>query len=219
MILLCSVLLLAAATTQLDYREPVEVKTAASAYLEMLRANCTSDPQCAQKFQLKSADELQKAKIGEPWAAFTLTYKDFRETAFQDILKVVRFNYYACPIVVEGKFKGIVRVCEDPDEPAGTFTSCGSRGPTRVAEINTFNLTLAPPSDSLYVLCILTIQNNARYIVVKQGAEFFAIAASDQAAELIRVNVRHVSRQTMFPLTEVLYKASVGAKQRDRPPR
>lgn len=219
MALLFAVLIMAGTPAQFDHREPDEVTAAAIEYLETLRANCPEDPQCAQKFQLQSAKELEKAEIGEPWAAFVLTYKDFRDNEFQDILQAARFNYYACPIVVEGQFKGVVRVCTDPDESADRFTSCGSRGPTRMAEINTFNLTLAPESDSLYVLCVLTIQNNARYIVVQQGEEFYAIAASDQAAELIRVNVWHVSRQTMFPLSEVLYKASVSAKQRARPPR
>jgi hypothetical protein len=88
-----------------------------------------------------------------------------------------------------------------------------------VAEVNTFNLTLAPESDSLHVICVLTVQNNARYILVKQGSDYYAIAASDVAAELIGVNVRHVSRMTMYPLNEVLHKVQVSAKRRDTRPR
>jgi hypothetical protein len=214
MVLLLVTLILATGRSPLDHTEPKAVVAAAEQYLETLRADCPDDPTCMQKFQIGSGDELQRAEIGEPWTAIVMTYKDFRETEFQDLLNVTRFNYFACPIVVDGEYKGIVRVCEDPDEPQAKWTSCGSRGPTRMAEINTFNLTLAPESDSLYVICVLTVQNNARYILVQQGKEYFAIAASDLAAELIRVNVGHVSRMTMFPLSEVLYKVSVSVKQR-----
>jgi len=217
--LVLAVLMLAATRSPLDHTEPAAVDAAAEQYLEMLRANCPDDPSCMQKFQIGSADELKRAEIGEPWSAFVMTYKDFRETEFQDLLKVARFNYFACPVVVDGKYKGVVRVCQDPDEPDAKWTSCGSRGPTRLAEVNTFNLTLAPESDSLYVICVLTVQNNARYILVRQGTEYFAIAASDLAAELISVNVRHVSKMTMFPLSEVLYKVSVSAKRRHTKPR
>jgi hypothetical protein len=162
---------------------------------------------------------LERAKIGEPWAAFVLTDDDFRDTEFQDLLKVARFNYFASPIVIDGEFKGIVRVCEDSDEPGMEWTSCGSRGPTRVAEVNTYHLTQAPDSDSLSVVCVLTVQNNSRYILVKKGTDYFAIVASDQAAELIQLMTWHVSRMTMFPLSEVLYKVSVNVRKVDRKPR
>lgn len=218
--LLIAVLMLSVAPSPLDYTKPEAVVKAAEEYLKMLQATCPDDPaSCTQKFQLGNINSLERAKIGEPWAAFVLTYDDFRETEFQDLLKVARFNYFASPIVIDGEFKGIVRVCEDPDEPGTEWTSCGSRGPTRVAEVNTYNLTLAPESDSLYVICVLTVQNNARYILVRQGTEYFAIAASDQAAELIQAMTWHVSRMTMFPLSEVLYKVSLNVKQEDRKPR
>lgn len=219
MVLFFAMLLLAATRSPLDHSEPVAVHNAAGEYLEMLTATCPDDPACMRKFQMGSSDELKRAKIGEPWAAFVLNYKDIRETEFQQLLNVARFNYFACPIVVDGQYKGIVRVCEDPDEPDAGWTSCGSRGPTRIAEVNTYDLTLAPESDSLTVICVLTVQNNARYILVRQGGEYFAIAASDFAADLIGVNVRHVSRLTMFPLSEVLYKVSVGARRRESKPR
>ena len=207
-------MMLATPPSPLDHTEPAAVTEAAVEYLDSLIAACPGDPGCMQKFQFGEAGDLEGAGVGEPWAAFVLTYKDLRETEFQDILKVARFNYYACPIVVDEKYKGVVRVCTDADDPGATFTSCGSRGPTRIAEMNTYSLTLAPESDSLKVICVLTVQNNARYILVKQGEEYFAIAGSDQAAELIRSNVSHVSRMTMFPLSEALYKVQVSAKQK-----
>lgn len=206
--------MLATTPSPLDHTEPAAVAVAAVEYLDSLVAACPGDPGCMQKFQFGEAGDLERAGIGEPWAAFVLTYKDLRETEFQDILRVVRFNYYACPIVVDGQYKGVVRVCTDTDESSAEFASCGSRGPTRIAEVNTYNLTLAPESDSLNVICVLTVQNNARYILVKQGEEYFAIAGSDQAASLIRSHVSHVSRMTMFPLNEVLYKVQVSAKQK-----
>ena len=113
-------------------------------------------------------------------------------------------------------YKGIVRVCTDPDDPEGSWTSCGSRGPVRLAEVNTFNLTLAPPEDSLEVVCVLTVENNSRYIITNKNGEFFMIAASDMAADLMQVHVRHVSKLTMFPLSESLYKIDQTIKQRDK---
>ena len=219
MALLLAVLMLATTRSPLDHTEPKAVSAAAEQYLITLAADCPADPTCMQKFQFESPAELKRMEIGETWAAFVMTFKDFRETEFQDLLKVAQFNYYACPIVASGKYKGVVRVCKETDQPDAKWTSCGSRGPTRLAEVNTFNLTLAPESDSLYVICVLTVQNNARYILVLKGTEYFAIAASDLAAELIGVNVRHVSRMTMFPLSEVLYKVGVSAKQRQAKPR
>jgi hypothetical protein len=195
---------------------PDGARAAAREYVDMLTASCPGDPQrCTQKFRLESAEDLRRAKLGEPWAALVLTFEDFRKTPFQDLMNTARFNYYACPIVIDGQFKGIVRVCADPDEADKLWVSCGSRGPTRVAEINTYNLTLAPESDSLYVECVLTVQNNARYIVVRQAADYYAIPASDQAAEMMQVHVRHVSRMTMFPLAEALYKVGISVQQRD----
>jgi hypothetical protein len=219
MTLLLAVLVLTATRSPLDHTEPAAVLTAATSYLDTLKTDCPADPACMQKFKFGSGGSLQRAAIGEPWSAFVMTYKDFRETEYQDLLKVARFNYFACPIVVDGEYRGIVRVCRDPDEPDAGWTSCGSRGPTRLAEVNTFNLTLAPESDSLHVICVLTVQNNARYILVKKGTEYFAVAASDVAAELIGVNVRHVSRMTMYPLNEVLYKLQVSAIRRHTKPR
>jgi len=207
--------MLATAPSPLDHAEPVAVTAAAIVYLDSMAVICPGDPGCVQKFQLGEAGDLERAGIGEPWAAFVLTYKDLRETEFQDLLKVMRFNYYACPIVIDDQYKGVVRVCTGEDDPGAAFTSCGSRGPTRIAEVNTYSLTLAPESDSLKVICVLTVQNNARYILVKQGEEYFAIAGSDQAADLIRSHVSHVSRMTMFPLSEVLYKVQVGAKRKE----
>lgn len=198
-------------------KTPPEVRVAAGEYLGMLRANCPNDPaSCTQKFHLSDVGELERAAIGTPWAAFVLQYSDFRETPFQDLLKVARFNYYACPIVVDGGFRGVVRVCTDPDEPEIGWTSCGSRGPARVAEINTFDLTMAPPEDGLEVVCVLTVENNSRYIITRQKDEFFMIAASDMAADLMKKHVSHVSKKTMFPLAESLYQIEQSVKQRDR---
>lgn len=208
--------MLATAPSPLDHTEPAAVAAAATVYLDSMAAICPGDPGCMQKFQLGAAGDLERAGTGEPWAAFVLTYKNLRETEFQDILRVMRFNYYACPIVIDDQYKGVVRVCTGEDDPGAAFTSCGSRGPTRIAEVNTYNLTLAPESDSLKVICVLTVQNNARYILVKQGEEYFAIAGSDQAADLIRAHVSHVSRMTMFPLNEVLYKVQVSAKRKEK---
>jgi len=196
---------------------PEGARVAAREYIEMLVATCPDDPAtCTQKYQLQSVDDLKRAKMGEPWAALVLTFDDFRTTPFQDLMNSARFNYYACPIVIDDVYKGIVRVCSDPDEPGTKWVSCGSRGPQRMAEVNAYNLTLAPESDSLYVKCVLTVQNNARYIVVREGTDYFAIPASDQAAEMMQVNVYHVSRLTMFPLAEVLYKVSATVKQHDK---
>jgi hypothetical protein len=212
-------MLLSSTRSPLDPTEPQAVSSAAAAYLQMLQATCPDDAACMQKFQFANVEELKGAQIGEPWAAFVMTYKDIRETQFQDLLKVAKFNYFACPIVANGKFRGVVRVCRDPDEPQSAWSSCGSRGPTRLAEVNTFSLTQAPESDSLAVICVLTVQNNARYILVKQGTEYYAIAASDQGAELINSMTWHVSRMTKFPLNEALYKLSVNVKKTSRQPR
>lgn len=219
MLLLIALLMLSSDRSPLDHTEPQAVSTAASAYLQMLQATCASDPACMQKFQFTNAAELKKTNIGEPWGAFVLTYKDVRETEFQDLLKAAQFNYFACPIVADGNFRGVVRVCRDPDQPQTEWSSCGSRGPTRLAEANTFKLTLSPETDSLKVFCVLTIQNNSRYILLRQGTEYFAIVASDQAAELLGVNVWHVSRMTRFPLSEALYKVSVNVKRKQPAPR
>jgi tartrate dehydratase beta subunit/fumarate hydratase class I family protein len=212
--LLIASMMLATTQSPLDHTEPAAVTTAAVQYLDSLVAACPGDPECMQKFQFGEAGHLKRAVIGEPWAAFVLTYKDLRENEFQDILRVAQFNYYACPVMIDQEYKGVVRVCTDKGNPGERFWACGSRGPTRIAEVNTHTLTLAPESDSLQVICVLTVQNNARYIVVKQGEEYFAIAGSDQAAELIRSNVAHVSRMTMFPLSEALYKVQISAKQK-----
>lgn len=195
---------------------PAAVRVAATEYLEMLRSSCPDNPdRCTQKFQLDDVGDLERATIGTPWAAFVLVYDDFRETPFQELLETARFNYYACPIVVDGAFKGVVRVCTDPDEPREGWTSCGSRGPARIAEINTYNLSIAPPDENLSVVCVLTVENNSRYIITRKGEEYFIIAASDVAADLMGVHVRHVSKLTMFPLGESLYKIDQKIKQRD----
>jgi hypothetical protein len=117
--------------------------------------------------------------------------------------------------VVDAAFKGVVRVCTDPDEPLEGWTSCGSRGPARIAEVNTFDLTLARPEKDLSVGCGLTVENNSRYLIPRKGEEYFIIAASDVAADLMGVHVRHVSKLTMFPLGESLYKIDQKIKQRD----
>ena len=213
---LMTVLLLLSTPPAQSGDAPEGVLAAAEGYLGMLRSSCADDPSsCTQKFQLAKVDDLARARIGRPWKAFVLTFNDFRNTPFQDLLKVARFNYFACPIVIDGRFKGIVRVCADPEEP-DKWVSCGSRGPTRNAEISAYNLTLAPESDSLEVAFVLTVENNSRYIVVQQRGEYYAIVGSDVAAEMIQVNVRHVSRMTMFPLAEVLYKVDRSIKQRDK---
>jgi hypothetical protein len=211
---LVSLLLIANSTAQ-QPGAPAGVLEAAKEYVDDLRLTCPADPSsCTQKFQLKNLDDLARARAGEPWAAFVLTFDDFRNTPFQNLLKTARFNYYACPIVIDDQFKGIVRVCEDP-EAADKWVSCGSRGPTRMAEANTYHLTLAPKSDSLQVAFVLTVENNSRYIVVQQGGEYFAIAGSDVAAEMIGVHLGNVSRMTMYPLAEVLFKVNRTIKQRD----
>jgi hypothetical protein len=197
---------------------PAGVRAVATEYLESLRDTCPADPDpCTQKFQLAGVGDLERATIGTPWAAFVLQYSDFSETPFQDLLNVARFNYYACPIVVDGEYKGVVRVCTDPDLPEPIWKWCGSRGPARVAEVNAWGLTLAPPEDSLTVVCMLTVENNSRYIITRQKGEYFIIAASDMGADLMGKNVRHVSRKTMFPLAEALYQIDRSVKQRHTP--
>jgi hypothetical protein len=217
MVLFAVSLLLLSTSSMLEQVVPDGVPDAAKEYVKMLRLTCPDDPQsCTQKFQLQSLDDLARAETGQPWPAFVLTYGEFRETPFQDLMRVARFNYYACPITIDGVFKGVVRVCADPEEPGETWISCGSRGPTRVAEMNTYNLTLAPESDSLRVICVLTVQNNSRYIVTVKGSDYYAIPASDMACELMQVNILHVSKMTMFPLAEVLYKVDQSIRQRDK---
>jgi hypothetical protein len=211
---LAALIILATPSAQIP-GAPDGVFLAAKDYVDDLRLTCSDDAQsCTQKFQLQSIDDLARARAGRPWAAFVLTFNDFRNTPFQDLLKTARFNYYACPIVIDDQFKGVVRVCADPED-TDKWVSCGSRGPTRSAEINTYSLTLAPESDSLQVAFVLTVENNSRYIVVQQRGEYFAIAGSEVAANMIEVNVRHVSRMTMFPLAEVLFKVDKSIKQRD----
>ena len=211
MAITAAVLVLITSLAGFGDRAPEAVRVAADEYLDLLRATCPVDPApCTQKFDLDDVAVLERAKIGKPWAAFVLQYSDFRETPFEDLLKVARFNYYACPIVVGETFKGIIRVCDDD----GSWTSCGSRGPQRLAEVNTYNLTLAPPEDDLAVVCVLTVENNSRYIITQKNGEYFMIVASDMAADLMKVNVRNITKLTMYPLGESMYKIARTIKQR-----
>jgi hypothetical protein len=64
------------------------------------------------------------------------------------------------------------------------------------------------------VVCLLTVENNSRYIITQKNGEFFMIAASDMAADLMQCNVGNVSKMTMFPLGESMYKIAQKIKQR-----
>jgi len=215
MAIAAAVLILITSLAGFGDRAPDAVRVAAEEYLTLLRATCPVDPEpCMQKYHLDDVADLKRAKIGEPWAAFVLQYSDFAETPFQDLLKVAQFNYFACPIVVDDQFKGIVRVCTDMDDPDGSWTSCGARGPARLAEANTFNITLAPPEENLSVVCLLTVANNSRYIITRKNDEFYMIAASDMAADLMQKNVRHISKMTMFPLGESMYEIAKTINER-----
>ena len=195
---------------------PGAAVTAANEFFESLQVKCSEDPMfCEQKYELLDARDLKQAHLNEPWAAFVLSFDDFRNTPFQDLMKAARFNYFAFPIEYEGRFKGLIKICHHSEGTDEQWFNCGVRGPTRVAEVNTYNLTLAPESDSLSVFFVLTVENNSRYIIVLKGSEFNAIPASDVACEMINVNVRHVDKMTMFPLAEVLFKIDRTIKQRD----
>lgn len=189
---------------------------AANDFFVSLQQKCLEDPKfCQQKYELIDVEDLKKAHLNEPWAALVLTFDDFRNTPFQDLMKAARFNYFAFPIELEGKFKGLIKMCNDSEGKGDEWFNCGVRGPTRVAEVNTYNLTLAPESDSLNVVCLLTVQNNSRYIIVSKGTKVNAIPASDVACEMIGVHVWHVEKMTMYPLAEVLFKIDRSIKQRD----
>jgi hypothetical protein len=195
---------------------PGAAVAAANEFFDSLQVACSEDPMfCEQKYELLNAKELKQAHLNEPWAAFVLSFDDFKNTPFQDLMKAARFNYFAFPIEYEGRFKGLIKICHDSEGTDEQWFNCGVRGPTRVAESNTYNLTLAPESDSLSVFCVLTVENNSRYIVVLKGSEFKAIPASDVACEMIGVHVRHVDKMTMYPLAEVLFKIDRKIKQRD----
>lgn len=195
---------------------PDSAVTAAEDFFDMILATCPEDPTaCLHKYELTYSDGLKRAQLADPWLAVVLTFDDFRNTPFQDLMNTARFNYLAFPIVLEGHFMGMIKMCDEPRGSEENWFNCGVRGPSRVAEVNTFNLTLAPESDSLTVICVLTVENNSRYVVVQKGTGVFAIPASDVACQLMRVNVWHVSRMTMFPLAEVMYKINQTIRQRD----
>jgi hypothetical protein len=221
---LCATLFIVTALTAAAEAQPASpgqqapdaAMTAANEFFESLQVKCSEDPMfCEQKYELLDAKDLKLAHLNEPWAAFVLSFDDFRNTPFQDLMKAARFNYFAYPIEHEGRFKGLIKICHHSEGTDEQWFNCGVRGPTRVAEVNTYNLTLAPDGDSLSVFCVLTVQNNSRYIIVLKSSEFNAIPASDVACEMIDVHVGHVDKMTMFPLAEVLFKIDRTITQRD----
>jgi hypothetical protein len=196
---------------------PDSAAFAAEDFFDMLLDVCPKDPEfCLRNYEFNYFEGLQRAYLEDPWVAVVLTFDDFRKTPFQDLMRTARFNYYAFPIVLKSEFMGLIKICDDPRGSRRNWFNCGVRGPSRIAELNTYNLTLAPSSDSLTVVCVLTVENNSRYIIVRKPAGIFAIPASDVACQLMQVNVRHVSRMTMFPLADTMYKIVQTIQQRDR---